>query len=331
MLPQFSRRLLLLLALLAAPAMPGPLAQPAGDHGALLQSQWPRTDFTKAAVPLEQIRLGSSSRYAVPPIDEPFFVPVGQQEYLSAREPVIVIRRAGQVRFYPLSILLWHGVVNDVVGGHPVAITYCPLCNAAVVFDRRVGERVLSFAVSGLLRHSDLILYDRQTESLWQQFTGEALAGEMVGARLGRVAAATRSYAAAGQLYRNAQVLSPPGHSRKPYGWTPLKAYDSQAFPPHYPQIYGRAGVAPMDYVVVVETRAWTLDLLRRQGTLTTADGLTLRWQPGMASVLDSAEIAEGRDIGSVDVTRDGQTVPHIVTFAYAFDAFHPDAPLHTQ
>ena len=80
--------------------------------------------------------------------------------------------------------MTWHEIVNDLVGGEPVTVTFCPLCNTAIVFERRMGDTVNSFGVSGLLRYSDLIMYDRATDSWWQQVTGEAIVGELTGTRL---------------------------------------------------------------------------------------------------------------------------------------------------
>ena len=101
---------------------------------------------------------------------------------LAPQEPVVGLTIDGDARAYPLRILTWHEIVNDVVGGTPVAVTYCPLCNSAPVFERTVDGRVLEFGTTGKLKDSNLIMYDRQTETWWQQFTGEAIVGEMTGA-----------------------------------------------------------------------------------------------------------------------------------------------------
>ncbi len=85
---------------------------------------------------------------------------------------MIELTVGGETRAYPLQILIWHEIVNDELGGLPVAVTFCPLCNTAIAFDRRVEGRTLDFGTTGKLRHSDLVMYDRQTESWWQQFGG---------------------------------------------------------------------------------------------------------------------------------------------------------------
>lgn len=147
------------------------------------RSEWPKTDFSKHSVDYQEIIGGGPPRDGIPSIDMPSFEPLADVSGYRGSEPVIGLEINGDRRAYPLGILTWHEIVNDVVGGVPVAVTYCPLCNAAIVFDRRLAGAVLDFGTTGKLRHSDLIMYDRQSESWWQQFSGEAI----VGARLGSV------------------------------------------------------------------------------------------------------------------------------------------------
>ena len=104
---------------------------------------------------------------------------MGAVDFLRPAEPVIELVVRGRARAYPLQILIWHEIVNDRIAGVPVAVTFCPLCNTTIVFDRRSGRRVLDFGVSGNLRNSDLVMFDRQTESWWQQIGGQALVGDM--------------------------------------------------------------------------------------------------------------------------------------------------------
>ena len=116
-------------------------------------------------------------------------------DWLADREPVIALRIGDDARAYPLQIMTWHEIVNDIVGGEPVIVTFCPLCNSAIVFERRMGDTVNSFGVSGLLRYSDLIMYDRDTDSWWQQILGEAIVGKLTGTRLPNVPASIISWA----------------------------------------------------------------------------------------------------------------------------------------
>ncbi|MGQ0525838.1 MAG: DUF3179 domain-containing (seleno)protein, partial [Betaproteobacteria bacterium] len=126
------------------------------------RAEWPRTDFGKHTVPLVEIQSGGPPKDGIPAIDRPRFVTPGEAgKWLDRREPVIVIEVNGDARAYPLQILMFHEIVNDTVGGVPVAVTFCPLCNASIVFDRAVDGTVLDFGTTGNLRKSDLVMYDR--------------------------------------------------------------------------------------------------------------------------------------------------------------------------
>lgn len=135
-------------------------------------------------------------------------------------------RDRGRARSYPIQILIWHEIVNDTIGGEPIAVTYCPLCNSAIGYRRRLGDRVLEFGVSGKLYKSDLVMYDRQTESIWPQFAGEAVAGKLTGEKLEPLAASTVSWRDWRGAHPNGWVLSrDTGHDR-PYGTNPMVGYD---------------------------------------------------------------------------------------------------------
>ena len=152
--------------------------------------EWPRTDFSKHSVPFAAIKSGGPPKDGIPAIDAPHFErltdakAMGSIASLGDTEPVIALSIGEDARAYPLRVLIWHEIANDLVDGTPVVVTYCPLCNAALVFERMVDGRILDFGTTGKLRHSDLVMYDWQTESWWQQFTGEAIVGAMTGRQL---------------------------------------------------------------------------------------------------------------------------------------------------
>ena len=139
--------------------------------------QW-KTDLSKASVSLDEIESGGPQKDGIPAIDEPHYLHVGDVDFLEDREPVIVVSADGVTHAYPIQILIWHEIVNARLGDVPVAITFCPLCNTAIAFERELDGRLLDFGTTGKLRDSDLVMYDRQTESWWQQFGGEAVVGE---------------------------------------------------------------------------------------------------------------------------------------------------------
>ncbi|MDP8910621.1 MAG: DUF3179 domain-containing protein, partial [Actinomycetota bacterium] len=185
-----------------------------------LRAGW-RTQFSKHSVPFAQIESGGVPKDGIPAIDAPRFVAVSDVEFLAPDEPVIALEVAGEARAYPIQILIWHEIVNDEIDEVPVAVTFCPLCNTAIVFDRRVEGRTLDFGTTGNLRHSDLVMYDRQTESWWQQFSGEAIVGEYTGTRLRQIPArivAWREFAAAEPAGR---VLSRDSGFSRAYGDNP--------------------------------------------------------------------------------------------------------------
>ncbi len=309
------------------------LAPDARATSADWSAAWPRTDFAKHTVDLSEIRSGGPPKDGIPAIDDPRFRSVGDVTDLAPTEPVITLRIQDDARAYPLRILTWHEIVNDTVGGMPVAVTYCPLCNAAIAFDRRVGGRVLDFGTTGKLRNSDLVMYDRQTESWWQQYTGTAIVGELAGLELELLPARVESFERFAREHAEGRVLVPSDPSLRAYGANPYVGYDGSSLPFLYDGSYPE-GIAPMAYVVAVGGEAWSLDLLRETGGIEAGD-LVLTWDPGQNSALDERLIAEGRDIGNVVVRRRAAEglvdVPYHVTFAFVFHAFQPEGRLHIK
>ncbi len=290
-------------------------------------SEWPDTDFARHSVPFDEIISGGPPKDGIPSIDDPQFVPVAEATGIAEREPVIRLAVGDDVRAYPLAVLIWHEIVNDTVGGVPVAVTYCPLCNSAVVFDRRLDGRVLEFGTTGKLRHSDLVMYDRQTQSWWQQFVGEAIVGAMTGQRLTMLQARIEPFGRFRETAPNGRLLVPGDPRRRSYGVNPYAGYDSSAWPFLLRAKYADA-LPPLAYVVAVGDDAWPLSILQERGRVEAGD-LVITWEPGMASALDTAVIAEGRDLGAVTVRRGGADAVYDMSFAFAFRAFHPDGVIH--
>ncbi len=133
--------------------------------------EWPDTDFSRSNVPdWSEIISGGPGKDGIPALSDPDFIPAAQEQKIAGREPVITVEIGNATpRAYPIRYLTWHEIVNDTVGGVPVAVTFCPLCNSALTFERRVKGKVLTFGVTGKLRHSDMGMYDRETQSWWQQ------------------------------------------------------------------------------------------------------------------------------------------------------------------
>lgn len=290
-----------------------------------LSREFPKLDTGKRSIELREIKAGGPPRDGIPAISTPSFRPVGDETTIAVTEPVISVSTQCGATAYPLRVLMWHEIVNDTLCGVPVAITYCPLCNSAAVYERSVDGHVLDFGTTGRLVASNLVMYDRQTETFWQQFTGDAIVGTLNGKRLRRHPARIESFAAFAGRHPNGRIMRPPMRDFYDYGTNPYVGYDRSRRPMHYG---GKSppGVDPLARVVRVGDRAWTLELVRRLQRIETEDGLIIVWTAGQNSALDRASIARGRDIGNVVVTRRGADVPYSVDFAFAFYAFYPDS-----
>ncbi len=300
---------------------------------AIWTDEWPKTDFSRHSVDLREIRSGGPPKDGIPSIDSPKFIAVGDVTGVKDTEPVISLRIGSDARAYPLSVLMWHEIVNDTVGGVPVSVTFCPLCNAAVVFDRRLEGRVLDFGTTGKLRRSDLVMYDRQTESWWQQFLGEAIIGQLTGKRLKFLPSRIESFARFKARFPNGRYLVPNNPHTRRYGANPYAGYDSLARPWLYKGAMPK-GIAPLARVVSIGKQAWSLDLVRKKKRITHND-YVITWEAGQNSALDKADIAEGRDVGNVVVQKNTPQglvdAVHGIDFAFAFHAFHPDGVIHTK
>jgi hypothetical protein len=305
------------------------------DPGRWERAGW-RTDFSRSEVPFDEILSGGPPKDGIPSIDNPLFVPVSEATLYADVEPVIEIPLEGlEPRAYPLSVLMFHEIVNDTVSGRPLAITYCPLCNSAVVFERTVDGEVVEFGTTGMLRHSDLVMYDRATESWWQQFTGRAIVGRHAGDKLTMVPSRVVSFSDFRERNPEGRVLVPNDINMRPYGRNPYVNYDGRSEP--YPFFQGDLpeGIDPMARVVVVrygeKITAVALSHLRQEGEID-LDGIALSWRSGVSSALDTAAIAQGSDVGGVSVV-DGDDAPlvHDVTFAFVVKAFHPEASILTE
>jgi len=294
------------------------------------------TDFSISTVDLGTIFSGGPPKDGIPSIDEPTFQSASSIDWLQDPEPVIVLKLDGEVKAYPLQILIWHEIVNDRIGSRPVSVTYCPLCNSSIVFDRRLDGDILDFGTTGLLRNSDLVMYDRQSETWWQQFTGEGIVGTHAGRELKMIPSRVAAFETFRKDHPDGQVLARPPSPRRDYGSNPYVGYDSRSAP--YPLYQGDLpdNINPMARVVVVrdedETYAATLDHVRTSGSVAFADAVHLRWTGEQASILDKRETERGRPIGSVAAVRmeaNGETpLVHDVTFAFVVHAFHPEVPI---
>jgi Protein of unknown function (DUF3179) len=246
----------------------------------------------------------------IPAIGHPRFLRPAQVTFLSASEPVLALQIGADARAYPVQILIWHEIVNDTVGGVPVAVTYCPLCNSAIAYDRRAAGRVLSFGTSGRLYDSNLVMYDRQTQSLWVQFTGQAVAGVLTGHQLRPYPMQTVSWRKWRAGHPHGWVLSRDTGFTRPYGANPYPGYDNIHSRPFLFSGQKNGRFTAMTRLVGIrhggEAVAVLLSTLRRRVINLTIAGqpVTVWWQPGTASALSGAMIAGGSDVGATGAFR---------------------------
>ncbi len=310
------------------------MAAPDQDIPPSWQREWPNTDFSLSEISFSEILSGGPPKDGIPSIDDPRFIPISSAKNLGPNEPIITLTVKGETRAYPLSVLTWHEIVNDTVAGVPVVVTYCPLCNAAIAFERTVQGRVLEFGTTGKLRSSDLVMYDRETQSWWQQFLGRAIVGSLTGTDLVMLPVRIESFERVLARTPDAMLLVPNNPNLRAYGSNPYVGYDTSARPFLYDGEFPE-NVEPMMRVIAVGDKAWTLELLRSRGRIEDGD-LVLSWQAGQNSALDKRNISESRDVGNVVVQRkkmvNGNDVladeVHHVTFAFVFHAFKPEGEI---
>jgi len=271
-------------------------------------------DFTADGLPKpliesDELTAGGPPPDGIPPIDEPRFLDADAVDFVNDEEPVLAVQIGDDARAYPVQIMIWHEIANDTVGGVPIAVTYCPLCNSAVAVDRRVDGRTLTFGTSGLLYQSSLIMYDRQTESLWSHFTGQALAGMFAGTELTSYPVSTVSWKDWRTAHPDGLVLSRDTGSERDYGRNPYPGYDDIDNPPFLfeGEVDGR--MSAKERVIGVgrdrDPIAVRLERLLDDGVIAfdLEGDPTVAWAlPGTASALDTDRVDEGRDVGATGV-----------------------------
>ncbi len=287
--------------------------------------------FPEPLIDLDRLRAGGPPPDGIPPVDDPTFLRAEDVDFVEDGEAVLALEIDGDARAYPVQIMTWHEIVNDTVGGAPVTVSFCPLCNSAIAYDRRLDGRVLDFGTSGMLYNSALVMYDRQTETLWSHFTAEAIVGALTGSTLETIPVATVSWADFRDAHPEGLVLSrETGHLRD-YGRNPYPGYDEPGEAPFLfdGEVDGRLavkerviGIRDGDRGVAVRTTE-----LAEGGVVEVELGardLVVWLQPGTASALDDATVSGGRDVGATGVFEpvvDGRRL----TFVRTTDGFVDD------
>lgn len=268
------------------------------------------TDTSKSAIPLEEVVSGGPGRDGIPAIRNPKFVSVANSPERDEVQGVL-LNIDGDRRFYPFSILVWHEIVDDVAGGRPVAVTFCPLCGSSIVYDRRVGDETLIFGVSGFLHNSNMLMYDDASESLWSQSRGEAVVGELTGTRLELVEMQLLTMGDIRRDYPDARILSrQTGYSRD-YGRNPYAGYEETD------ELYFPVDVTDRRYPA--KEPMWVLRVGEKSVSLpfSAPDGTPA------TRTIEGSEVVVSRPADEILVTVDGRSVPGYTEMWFSWAAQH--------
>jgi len=276
---------------------------------------------SNATIPTSEILSGGPGRDGIPSIDKPKFVRPSAVNFMLPDDLVVSVTIGDKTRAYPLRILVWHEIVNDDLAGQSIAVTYCPLCGTAIVFNRQVGDRTLSFGVSGLLHNSDVLMYDRQTDSLWSQLAMKAVSGPQVNTELEWLASEHLTWAAWKDKYPQGEVLSTQTGSQRNYSGSAYASYE-QSPDTMFPVPTYRNELPKKDWVVGVivdgVARAYPLKSL--------PPGQAVRDEINSAALEITfhpvSQLAEVRRVES------GELLPSVKVYWFAWQAFYPQTGL---
>ncbi|MFN3255872.1 MAG: DUF3179 domain-containing protein [Ilumatobacter sp.] len=271
----------------------------------------PVDELPEPSIDLSILRSGGPPPDGIPSIDDPVFHDASTVDYLGATDPVIALEVNGDARAYPLDIMIWHELVNDTVGGVPVSVAYCPLCNSVTVYDRELDGRIVDFGVSGLLYNSSLVMFDRQTETLWSHFTGEGLYGALSEVELVARPATVTGFGSWVAEHPDGLVLSRDTGASRDYGRNPYPGYDDVDSDPFLfeGEVDGRytamTRVVGVDDAETGTAAAFPLLALRDDGVQESTLGdrdIVAFWAPGATSALDGGQVSGGVDVGTTGV-----------------------------
>lgn len=271
--------------------------------------EW-KTNTSKRSIDLKDLINPGVPKDGIPSIDRPRFVTVREaSKWLAADEPVIAVQLNGINRAYPLQILIWHEIVNDQIGRVPVVITFCSICNSSIVFDRRLDNRTFSFGLAGFVHGANMVMYDRETESWWQQFTGEAIVGDLTGKELIRLPSQMISFGEFSAAFPTGQVLSRQTGYRRDYGRNPHLRYDNIERSPSHFRGKPDTRLIPMEKVIGVEvagrTKAYPYSISRARRVIYDQIGsqqIVVFHREGTLSALDAEDMKKSREVGSTGV-----------------------------
>ncbi len=275
-----------------------------------------QTNMTKHSIPLDQILDGGPGKDGIPALTNPKFTSIKEVDRnITDAIDGILVNVGNEAKFYPYNVLVWHEIVNDVVGGKPLVVTFCPLCGSAIVFDAEVNGKPEQFGVSGKLYNSNLLMYEKTTESLWSQIQGEAVVGDRTGEKLTLYPSQVISFKTLREKYPQAQVLSTDTGYRRDYS--------------QYP--YGNYGESNSLYfpTSVTDTRLPAKEIMHVVNYGNHSVAFKVKdLKPGVAASVDVADtkVTARIDDGEIKVmTLDGKELPSYTTMWFAWAIYHQE------
>jgi hypothetical protein len=280
-------------------------------------------DLSEADIPVKEIRRGGPPPDGIPSIDDPKFTPVSDVDYLEPEDTIIAFEKNGVARAYPFRILIWHEIVNHTVADRPIAVVYCPLCGTAMVFDRRYGDKTLEFGVSGLLYNSDVLMFDRQTSSLWSQLGLKSVAGEFVGTDLKWLPSEQTTWAAWRATHPDGEVLNTNTGHRRNYRDLPYASYFASRGT-MFPYERNRDELKPKEWVAGIRVdgiaKAYPIDAMPPGKWIDDQVGDTqLRVRYSKQNEHFEAE------------TTGGEPLSIVQAYWFAWQAFYPETEFHQK
>jgi len=276
-----------------------------------------------ASVPVSQIMGGGPGRDGIPSLDEPAFVTADKAEFLRPDDRILGVTLNDVARAYPIRILNYHEIVNDALGGTPIVITYCPLCGSGMAFDATIDGNRLDFGVSGLLYNSDVLLYDRQSKSLWSQIMSTAVTGTMKGTRLDPIPVAHTTWRDWQTRHPDTEVLSTKTRFRRNYAVNPYPNY-SQSGRLYFPVAEENSQYPRKSIVMGLEIdnrfKAYPFEELQKGPSHFQDEYQGQQFEVDYDEQNQTARILDA----------DGNELPTLMAFWFAWYAFHPDTEIYT-
>lgn len=289
-----------------------------------IAKKWHLTAFAKTKINLHKIDNQNSSPKQQPKINDINLKKAKILDFITDIEPILIVEINNKYRGYPLKMLANNNVLNDIVGNEPILITYSPFTNSAIVYHRKIGKNIFSFNNTGYSLHGNQLLYDKQTHSWWQQFTGESVVGKMLKTKLKKIPTTIESGKIVKRNLPNIDIVVNGYRSN----YHNLNKYD-QLEKPLFFNINYESDISPMSYVVITDDKAFLLSDLREERELKHKN-LTIKWRPGAYSLLGKQNRDYGTKIGHITVLKENndkekEKIPFFISFAHAYKAFFPE------